>query len=208
MDILSTFQYNDFNDFNITIGEIRNGWMNITLTTKEKQLDYWASYICDPLNDLLEATVLLLTKSPKIIYGNTYFTKEKIIAKETRRNELVTHDTEGDYIEWLLRYSDNIFTVIIWKNIFTDLLDTLCFYDFDSKKYEENECEEMPNLIDNLEFAFKGEPIFFAQKLILILKELELKNTVDKYEHKTEWGYRYSEENFTKLTEWIKNNQT
>ncbi len=207
MDALSTLTYKNLNDFYITIGNIRNGWMDITLTTKERQLNYFASYNCDPLNDLLESIVLLLTNQRKIIYGNTYFTKENIISTNDRKYELVLHDTERESIWWLLKYSDKILTIIIWKNIFSELLDTLCYYDFDSERYAEHESKEMPKLTDELEFAFKGEPMFFAQHLVNVFKELDLKYAIDKYEHKTEWGYRYSKENFTKLTEWIKNNQ-
>jgi|APLak6261672720_1056091.scaffolds.fasta_scaffold09005_3 hypothetical protein len=195
MDILSNLTYESCKDFVIQIDEIKAGWMDITISTKDKNFNYSASYLTDPLNDLLDATILLLTNQPFHIRGG-WFLKD---------NAIVVHDLEGDIIVWLLNYSNNILTVLIWENINTDLLEDLCSYNFDIETYKKNEFEDVPDLTKNLIFALKDTPHFFTQILKDTLKNLDAKYPDEEY--KGQWGFSYSDTNFKALTKWLLDNE-
>lgn len=79
--------------------------MDITISTADKNFNYSASYLTDPLNDFLDATVLLLTNQPFHI-GGGWFLKD---------NAIVVHDLKGNIIVRLLIYTNNILTVLFGK---------------------------------------------------------------------------------------------
>lgn len=195
MDILSNLTYNSCKDFKIQVDDIEAGWMDITISTNDKNFNYSASYLTDPLNDLLDATVLLLTNQPFHIRGG-WFLKDKAI---------VVHDLEGDIIVWLLNYSNNILTVLIWENMSTDLLEDLCHYNLDSETYKKNEFEELPDLTKGLIFALQDTALQFARILKETFKNLDAKYPDEEY--KGHWGFSYSETNFDILIKWLLDNE-
>ena len=195
MNPLSVLPLKPFDDFSIKLGKIQHGWMEITLETTEKSFEYVASYISDPLNDLLEATVHLLTNQPPPPGYNQRLRKD---------NAFFVHDTEEIFIVWLLHYSNGIFTISIWDNIIVDVIDQLCYYELDREMYNKYADDELPDLTNDLIFAFTGSPIVFAQKLKDVFDYLDA--TYTKAKKRKEWGIRYSKENYNMLTQWLAEN--
>jgi hypothetical protein len=194
MDILSKLKYKSFNDLNIQVDDIEAGWMDLTISTLYKNFKYSASYLTNPLNDLLSATVLLLTDKPFHIRGGLYI----------KDNAIVEHDLEGDRIVWLLNYTNTILTVLIWKNISTDLLEDLCLYNFESEIYIKSTLDDLPDLTEDLIFALQDKPFQFAQTLKKTFENLDAKYPDEDY--KGEWGFSYSESDFKILIKWITDN--
>jgi len=204
MKIFSHFKFTDIEDFEIEIGEIIAGWMDITIGTNNENFKYSASYIGDPLNELLYATDLLLINKPHIIRCE-FFIKDTAI---------VTHHLEPETINWLINYNDNILTILIWKNINTDLLEDLGSCNFDKDLYKKQYGEEYTDSVDyydygetNLEktllFALKGEPTKFVKTLVDICKNLDILYEDEKY--KNCWGFSYDTDCFNSLVNWLNN---
>lgn len=191
MDILKKLPFQTVENFIIRVGAIEHGWMDITIATPEKQFSYLASYSTDPLNDLLNATVLLLTDKPFHIRGNWYLNEKAI----------VIHDLEGSIILWLIINSNGIFTILIWEDINQEMIEDLCHYNFESAIYQKFEFEEPPDLSKKLLFALNVSAIFFAKTLKNILDDL--KERVEQNNYEDNWGYEYSEENYAKLINWL-----
>ncbi len=193
MDILSDLPLESSEDFSIAVNNIESGWMDLVIATSEKRFQYSASYLTDPLNDLLEATVLLLTKqSCHSRFGRLF-----------KHSAMVVHDLEGNMIVWLLHYSDDIFTVVIWKDIDTGLIEDLCSYNLDKATYEKKTFEDLPDLTNNLLFALKGSPESFAKTLTATFDNLGAKFPDE--EDRDHWGFSYSKTKFQALKKWLQN---
>lgn len=183
MDLLEKIQCQPY-DLKIEIDEIEYGWMNITLISHYAFKKYAASYLCDPINDLLE-------KFSSLCEGKSY----KVNPFHSIINfAVIEHDLEGQNIIWLLRIDEENLYVYIWENIYE--IDDWLFSGFSEKYYIENQ-EEVPNLAKNLIFSLKGKMPDFAKTLIQTLDWLKIKGTELKLTN--QWGYKFSESEYQKI---------
>ena len=191
MDLLlniPTTKISSCNDFDIVVKEIEYGWMALSLGIVNQKYLYEVSYICDPLNDLLESTVLLLTGQPMKNYIYRHWVN-------------LTHcqfdlESEGN-LHWVLRKLDNKWYIYLWhNNVYEKELFNLYYSDFDSDKYKKYlayDFEGFPNLEEGLVFAIEIDPIIWAQILVATFEQLHLKYNSTEYEGM--WGVDYNKDN-------------
>lgn len=193
MSVLSEITDVPINQFRIEIGEI-DSWMEVTLRSDNKSFEYLVSYICDPLNDLLEAVVCLL-------HGKKYYRVPNYLIN----NAIIDHDLEGKRIVWLFSLTEDKMRVLIWDNFDFDIVEDLYFYKFDKEAYEYNMMEDLPDVTKDLIFAFEGSPKYFAQELIAMFDKIDerFKGT----DEEGEWGISYSKSNYQKLSSWLEENK-
>jgi len=196
MDMLSTLSYTTFNDFYISIKKIRYGWMSFNVVADNKDISYDASYLCDPLNDLLDVAVLFAggpkgkaaSYYPKLNYIGNYF--------------YVTHELEGDSVIWLFKYVGEELTLIIWNGFPVDMdaLYDLAVADFDDQSLPFTE----QDLTQKLVFAMKGSLLTFAKTLIDTFHNLEC---LQRWEDDDdEWGFAYSKNQLDFFLKWVYKN--
>jgi len=183
MDLLEKIQCLPY-DLKIEIDEISNGWIELTLVSNYAFKKYAASYLCDPINDLLVKYTLLNERIPHEI--NPF---RKIIDFA-----VIEHYLEGANIIWLLRRKEEDLYIYIWENVYE--LDDWLFAEFSEQYYIDN-FEEIPNLAKNLIFSLKGKMIDFAKTLIPTLDWLKEKGT--ELELTQDWGYKFSETDYQKI---------
>ena len=197
MNILPHLPFKPVEQFTFQVTRIYAGWMEIILSDNEKSFKYSASYLTDPLEDILFCTVLLLNKQPVHVRAN-WFLKEGAV---------IMHDLEGDIVVWLLHHSNDVFSVLTWFNIDPFVLESLCDDNFDMVAYNRKRVylEDLPDLSTNLLFAFCGSPIHFAQTLKATLNHVTKTFIVE--EDESDWGIRYSIEDYNALCNWIAENK-
>jgi hypothetical protein len=156
--------------------------MQFFLNANEDHFIYSASYIGDPLNDLLHATALALDKSKHDSYC------------------CVFHDLEGQDITWLLKLLGDELSVIIWDGNVSDrdTLLTLSDNNFNSEAFGVLVLDKLPDFHQDLKFALKCKPEIFVRALINAVEGLY---RLKKYDDR-DWGFRYSQEDYDKLIEW------
>lgn len=199
MNILSTLPYTTFDHFYISVEKIRHGWMDLNIGTGIEHISYSASYLGDPLNDLLEVAVLF-AGGPK---GNAvnYYPNPNYIGNYF----YVTHDLEGDLVIWLFKYVDEELTLIIWNGFPTDMdaLYDLAEVDFDDQSCQYHMLSGKPDLTNNLFFAAKGSLSTFAKTLINTFQNLA---ELQRWEDDGDWGFAYPVTQFDFLKQWVAKN--
>lgn len=196
MNILPHLHFQPLEELSIRVKRIYAGWMDITLSNKEKSFEYSASYLTDPLEEILYCTILLLNKKPVHVRGNWYL----------KDSAVIYHDLEGRVVVWLLHHSNDVFSLMIWDNIDPDALESLANGNFDMISYNRERVynEDLPDLSTDLLFAFCGSPIHFAKTLKETLENVT--KTFIVGEDESDWGIRYSIEDFNALNNWITEN--
>lgn len=183
MNLLEKIQCQPY-DLKIEIDEIEYAWMNITLVSHFAIKKYSASYLCDPINDLLEKYTLLAENKPYEI--NPFHS--------ILNYAVIEHNLEGMNIIWLLRKKEDDLYIYIWEDVYE--MEDWLFVEF-SQQYFIDNLEEIPNLAKNLIFSIKGKMIDFAKTLMPTL-ELLKKNGVELDLTKT-WGYKFNESDYKKI---------
>jgi hypothetical protein len=200
MDLLANLPYTSFDGFLINVDKIRNGWMNLSITANEKTFNYVASYICDPLNDLLTAAVAIIKKQEitSFIYNSTPNTAGDYL--------YVFHDLEGAEITWLFKYNQKDLTLIIWENcpVDFDTFITLLRENFNSQSFEI--LDESPDVTKELVFAIKGSTVTFIKAVVNMFTNLQSLKRYDDENSDSDWGFKYSIEKFNILKEWLLHN--
>ena len=190
--MLQNISYTSLEELSINIGSIHNGWMDIDVYDGTTNFSYVASYTTDPLNDLLEATVCMLSGKPYIDrIGNTI-----------HNYYYVDHDLEGANVFWLFDIRDDVLSISIWDdpaNELVDFWDTEC--DMDSNEYQQLifAHTNLPKPV----VAAIGSKTTFGQLINQVFEALELRKpkTYDEFEG---WGYNYSQKNFELLASLLK----
>ncbi|RVU91566.1 hypothetical protein EH230_12010 [Flavobacterium columnare] len=186
MDLLDNIIFNP-SKLVISIGEIDAGWMDITLTTNTKSIDYMVSYVCDPVNDLLINFSKLITGHP--IEVNPFLKLDNLFH--------VIHDCEGQLITWVIIKENDKLKILIWENQY-DVLDWIRL-GFSAK--EIYFYEEIPNINDCLIFAIDSSISDFAQTLVNCIQQL--KNKEEFLIYKESWGYEFDEDAFKKIESYL-----
>lgn len=179
-------------DFELVVTAIQSGWMTLQLGTTTQKNEFRISYLCDPLNDLLESSVALLSGQP--VTTSDY--KNWVNCVECRF-EL---ESEG-ILTWVLRKIENKLYIYLWHNTI-DYDDVINLYhsDFDSTKYKENlgyDFTAFPKVNEGVVFAIACEPKVWAQILVTTLEQLQKKFNPKDYQE--EWGVTFNQENFKTL---------
>jgi len=188
MDLLDNIQYQNFNLY-IEIGEIDYGWMDITLVSHYAYKKYCASYLCDPINDLVQKFALLIDNKPFQI--NPF---------ESRMNiAIVEHDCEEGNIVWLLRKSNDDLYIYIWENEYE--LDEWLLADFSTGYFLDND-ELLPNITKNLIFSLRGTMKDFAGTVIKTVEYL--KNQARQLDPKDDWGYKISDSDYHEVLKLVR----
>src|ERR1700748_1632933 len=176
MNLLSDLAYTQFNDFCIHVEKIQYGWMDITVSSKDNYISYSASYISDPLNDLLGASVYFIKKNAKYLDYHSVNRFDEYL--------YIFHDLEPDLITWLFKVDENQLTLLIWTdmpNNFHELIEG----HFDKESIQVQIIDEPIDLFQNLSFAIKGPIITFIKVLVDTFEEL---NNLKKPEDDSEYS--------------------
>jgi hypothetical protein len=194
MDLLlniPTTKVTGSNDFDIVVENIQNGWMQLQMGISLQKHHFRVSYLCEPLNDLLESTVQLLVQP---IESNCTHCKFEL-------------ESQG-ILQWLLRKVDTKLYVYLWhNNMYEDDLMNLYHSDFDSEKHQEFmglDFEGFPKFEEGLIFAIVCNLKEWAQIVITAFEQLNKK--YDPQTNEGEWGVVYNKDNFEKLINFIIHN--
>lgn len=188
--MIPNLPYADLNTFNIHIGCIRAGWMEITLEAQGNEFLYNAGYCTNPIDEILKATVSVLYNLPFHIRSGWHLLN----------HAFAIHDREPLTITWLFHCADNLLTIAVWDDLNQDILEDLCHSNF---KYRDfiTDHDDYPDLKMDLMFAVQGDALLFAKKLMVIFEELDTRKKQNK------WGYNYSIEYFDKLNAYIQSRE-
>ena len=205
MNLLSTLPYISFDDFFIRVKRIRYGWMELYIGFDDNNFNYSASYLSDPLADLLEVTVYSIIEKQSSISDRHYDRFCSI-----NNYYFVVHDLEGDNVFWLFKYADEELTIIIWNETFDeDVFFELAQENFNSESMVVKMQDPVIDINKGVLFAMKGAPIGFIKALnntLGSLKELDRPNEhADDYYN--DWGFIYSSELYEKLNDWLQKNE-
>jgi hypothetical protein len=200
MDLLSSLTYTTFDNFYIHVDKIQYGWMYLSVGTDDRNFNYAASYLGDPLNELLHATISIVKEQKSNLHSNA--------VTNIRDYVYVIHELEPDLVTWLFKYNNDELTLIIWKNIPTDVdtFDMLIEEDFNSQSVEITLLDKASVLTDELAFAIKGNFISFIKALINTFINLGSLKRHDGDSNDADWGFSYSIDNFNFLKEWLLKN--
>lgn len=113
----------------------------------------------------------------------------------------VLHDVEGELITWAFYFDNDHMHITIWKNIDIDLIDDIYFQRFDNLTWEYYQFTHEVKVDEDLLFAVEGPIIDFATYYKEFMEELGARKR--KKDEFKDWGYRYSEEDFQKLKNYI-----
>ena len=168
----------------IEIDKIQNGWMYIILKTNFSIKKYAASYLCNPIIDLIEKYLLL--------YENK--TCENNPLRANKKYAVIEHDLEGNNIVWLLHKKEDDLYIYIWEDFLE--IDNWLWAEFNDQSFINN-FENVPQLTENLLFSMKGKMIDFAKTLLPTLDWLKKKRI--ELDLVDEWGYDFSESDYEKI---------
>lgn len=182
MHLLLSLPFTKFDSFEIIVSRIFAGWMDIDVLNDGNRISYNASYLTDPLNDLLSAAVLFVS------YKNAppmYF--------------CATHELEPSKITWLFKWQGSEMILLIWEDIGAELQD-LIDKDFDEESYKYNMDEDRPDLTKGLLLAVKDSPLKFIQALVNVFPTLQ---HLKRDENRDDWGFKYSKDKLAILENWL-----
>ncbi|HEY9178337.1 MAG TPA: hypothetical protein VIN07_11625 [Flavipsychrobacter sp.] len=183
--------FTPISEFSIDIGHIRNGWMDVVISNRDKRYEYTISYGCNPLNDILRMMV-------KGIAGKPFYEQNGMLIGNQC---IVLHDTERDDITWAFYFDNGRMHITIWKDINTDLIEDIYYQQFDPTTFEYYEFMQDVDISKHLLFALEGPMIDFARHFKTVLENLSArKRVVDGFK---DWGYKYSEKNYRLLKEYV-----
>ncbi|MFK7048850.1 hypothetical protein V3Q77_03015 [Flavobacterium davisii] len=177
MNLLNNIIFSNSN-IDINIGTIEFGWMDISLSTKDKKVQYCVSYISDPINDIIIKFAKCITNQPIDI---TPF-------KSATNLFHVIHDCEGQFFSWLFLKYENKLKILVWENEYQ--FDDWILGDFDTNKlllFPEH--DEIPNVNENLIFAINTTVSDFAFSLINSINQM--KKQLEYITNQDSWGYNY-----------------
>lgn len=202
MNLLSHLPYEPFNDFFINVESIRYGWMDLSIGANGKSLSYGASYTTEPLNDLLNVAVAIVSNK-KIISSQDNWRPQPI-----GNCFIVYHDLEGTEVPWLFKYENDELTLFIWASepVDYDTFANLAEWNFNREAIKYSNPDDIPDLSVDLSFAFKGSAAAFVSALLNTIENLSLlpKDGQEDYDG---WGFKYSIDNFALLKDWLNHNK-
>ncbi len=150
MDLLHQIVPEPF-PLSITIGRIDAGWMDLTMRTGTKTLNYEVSYIVDPISDFV-------AMAKKLIIGPPYFD----FPLRNHYAGIVTHDCEGLTYRWVFFGFRGKILILCYLFCYEEL-DFLTTYDFSTDNISEFDYDEIMDMNEKLEFAVEGDIADFVK---------------------------------------------
>ena len=197
MDILLNLPYTPLDDLYIGVERIKYGWMDLCIAVNGKSFTYGASYLSDPVDDLLTAAVSIIKKDRLAVSHYNL--------KEIGDFIYVTHELEPGLVTWLFRYTDNKLTLIIWEDMPTDF-DELIEARFESQSDKVQKFDAIPDLTQELLFALNGSAVPFIKALINTFTSIDKLERFEDDSNGHDWGFTYSIDNLNFLKEWLSKN--
>ncbi|OOQ57523.1 hypothetical protein BC343_11975 [Mucilaginibacter pedocola] len=156
--------------------------MDINVLNNGNHISYGASYLTDPLNDLLSAAVLFVSyqNAPRMCF-------------------CATHELEPSTITWLLKWQGNEMVLLIWEDVETELQD-LIDAGLDEEYYKHNIDKDLPDITKGLLLAVKDSPRKFIQALIKVFPTLQ---RLKRDSEDADWGFTYSKDKLATLEDWL-----
>lgn len=192
MDLLLSLEHtkiNCTNDFDVIVEDIDAGWMDLRFGLTNNKLFFEISYLYDPLNDLLETTVLLLAGKP--MNHNIY---KDIFNFSFCNFEL---ESQGN-LHWIIRKIDDTFYIYLWhNNMYQDEIIDLQKANCDSEQLKTDlffSFEDFPDLNKNLLFAIECNTKVWCEILIKTFTNLPKKYDLAIFQDC--WGYTFDKDNF------------